>query len=599
MYRSKISLVGLLVATSFAADAMAEHPVPIITANVYVNRTKTTMQLSFFAEDLATLQGLEPNAKGIYERPAIVESFAVHRQFLLDNIQLRDVDGNLIPGKIVDFNDSDVPADGIESAMLMNYSLGMSVEYSYERLPEVLTISHDVSDPNFIYPTEMSVVVKQAGRDEPQAVNLKPTIKETFRFDWANLPPTENAPEADWKKWFDEQREKDLGIASYSSTYSFLYITRYEVRNEILVPLASLPELKIDKKNADFLEIDEQDAVKPQVEKHFADGVPIRIDGIAVKPIVDRIDFYGADVKDFVRRAERRRVSLANGRVGIMLRYPVKTPPQEVLLTWNVLSDVLRDVELIAFPFDEVTKTKFGKYLPTNDFVWKNPGTPPLPKLTEIERRGHPISQPSLYFCAGAAGALLLGIVGIFSRRNPMAIASGIALAACLVLGWQAQARQWPKLVWPREKVSNETARDIFEQLHKNIFRAFDYNEDADIYDALAASVDGSLLRDLHLQILARLKMSDQGGARSRIDEVKFLDGNLDATETAKMSQGFAVRCKWNLVGSVEHWGHIHQRSIVYEGVFRVEPRDRAWKITAMDITNEEPPQIKTSIRRL
>ena len=93
--------------------------------------------------------------------------------------------------------------------------------------------------------------------------------------------------------------------------------------------------------------------------------------------------------------------------------------------------------------------------------------------------------------------------------------------------------------------------------------------------------------------------MADQGGARSRIDEVKLLDGSVDAAATERMAQGFAYRCKWNLVGSVEHWGHIHQRSIVYDATFQVEPRDRAWKITAMEITHEDPPQIKISVRRL
>ncbi len=596
-WRSLTAWVGIIV--GFAVSLPAEHPVSIITADVYVNRFKATMQLKFFAEDLTLIQGMEPNDKGFYDRAAIDKTFAVHREYLLKNIQLRGLDGNLIVGKIVDVNDSDIPADGIEQAQLMNFSLGMVIEYSFEQPPEVLTISQDIADPDYLFPSEMKVLIKQAGIDAPQATLLKPTTPETFRFDWGAAASAESTPEKDWQEWFDEQREKDLGISSYSSTYSFLYITRHEVRHEILVPLASLTEIKFNNKDSAFLEIAEQDAIKAEIEKYFADGNPIQIDGILVQPIVDRIDFYGADVRDFVRQAARQRVSVANGRVGVMLNYATKGTPNEIRMTWNRFSKSLNNVEGVVFPFDKAEKTKFARYLPENQYVWKNPGTPPLPKLTEVERTGKPISQPAIFFLAGAAACLLAGIVGIFTRRSSLAISAIVACAACTGFGWQAHRYQWPPLIWPRESVAPQTAKDIFQQLHKNIFRAFDYHADTDIYDALAASVDGPLLRDLNLQIQQRLKMADQGGARSRIDEVNFLDGNIDEAATKALSRGFAYRCKWNLVGSVEHWGHIHQRSIVYEALFEVEPRDRAWKITSMDITHEEPPQIKISVRRL
>ncbi len=592
-------LAWMMVVVGAAASWADEHPVSIITADIYVNRFKATMQLKFFAEDLTLIQGLEPNDKGLYDRASIDKTFAIHREYLLRNIQLRGLDGNLITGKIVDVNDSDIPADGIEQAQLMNFSLGMVIEYSFEQPPEVLTISQDVADPDFLFPSEMKVLIKQAGIDAPQASMLKPATPETFRFDWTSAPLSDSTPEKDWQKWFDEQREKDLGISSYSSTYSFLYITRHEVRHEILVPLASLSEIKFKNKDAAFLEIDEQDAIKPEIEKYFVEGNPIQIDGISVKPLVERIDFYGADVRDFVRLAARQRVSVANGRVGVMLSFATKGTPNEIRLTWNRFSESLKNVEVVVFPFDKAEKTKFARYLPENQYVWKNPGTPPLPKLTEVERIGKPISQPALFFLAGAAACLLAGLGGIFTRRSTLSITAVVACAACAGFGWQAQRSQWPPLIWPRETIAPHTAQEIFRQLHKNIFRAFDYHADTDIYDALAASVDGPLLRELNLQIQERLKMADQGGAKSRIDEVNFLDGNIDESATKALSRGFAYRCKWNLVGSVEHWGHIHQRSIVYEALFEVEPRDRAWKITSMDITHEEPPQIKISVRRL
>lgn len=587
------------IGISAAPHVRADHPVSIISADLYVNRFKTTMQLRFFAEDLTLIQGMEPNEEGFYPRSEIDKYFLIHQQYLLKNISLRDLDGNLIAGKIIEVNDSDIPQDGVESAQLMNFSLGMVIEYAYDKPPEVLTISQDVSDPDYLFPSEMKVLIKQAGRDDPQSTLLKPTSPETFRFDWTEAPLAESAPEKDWQAWFDEQREKDLGITSYSSTYSFLYITRNEVRHEILVPLASLSELKFNNQDPAFLDIPEQEALRPAIEKYFVEGNPLEIDGIVVRPIVDRIDFYGADVRDFVRRAEPRRVSVANGRVGIMLRYSTKGPPNEVRLTWDRFSPALNNVEAVIFPFDKAEKTKFARYLAENQFVWRNPGTPPLPPLTAVERAGQPVSQPAIFLGAGAALSLLLGLGGLVKRSAVLAVGSGVVVVLLGGLAWQAQRMQWPKLVWPREHLAPETATEIFRQLHKNIFRAFDSHEDEDVLDALAASVDGPLLRDLYLKIKERLVMQDQGGARSRIDDVVFISGQVDDEATKSMERGFAYQCQWNLIGSIEHWGHIHQRSIVYTGQFLVEPRDRSWKITGMDITHEEPPKIKISVRKL
>lgn len=582
-----------------AGSRAAEHPVSIITADVYVSRFKTTMQLRFFAEDLTLIQGMEPNEEGFYARSEIDKFFVIHRDYLLKNIQLRDIEGNRIEGKIVEVNDSDIPQDGIESAQLMNFSLGMVIEYTYETAPEVLTISQDVADPDFLFPSEMKVLIKQAGRDDPQSTLLKPAAPETFRFDWTSAPLSESAPEKDWQAWFDEQREKDLGISSYSNTYSFLYITRNEVRHEILVPLASLTDVQFKNQDPAFLEIAEQDAIRSQIEEYFASGNPVQIDGIDVRPLIDRIDFYGADVRDFVRQAERRRVSVANGRVGIMLRYPTKGAPNEVRLTWNRFSQALNNVEGVVFPFDKAEKTKFARYLAENQFVWKNPGTPPLPQLTAVERTGHPISQPAIFLGGGALAALVLGLGGLAKRSSTVALISLVALLGFSGLAWQAQRMQWPQLIWPKENIPAVTAADIFRQLHKNIFRAFDYHEDEDVLDALAASIDGPLLRDLYLNVKERLIMQDQGGSRSRIDDVILLGGQVDEAASQSLSRGFVYQCQWNLVGSVEHWGHIHQRSIVYAGTFQVEPRDKSWKITDMDITHEEPPKIKISVRRL
>ena len=59
------------------------------------------------------------------------------------------------------------------------------------------------------------------------------------------------------------------------------------------------------------------------------------IDGETIQPAFDRIDFYGLDLRDFAMQAEKRPVSMANGRVGIIMSYRTNGTPQTVDVTWE------------------------------------------------------------------------------------------------------------------------------------------------------------------------------------------------------------------------------------------------------------------------
>ena len=82
----------------------------------------------------------------------------------------------------------------------------------------------------------------------------------------------------------------------------------------------------------------------------------------------------------------------------------------------------------------------------------------------------------------------------------------------------------------PKFEFSDEDATQVFAQLHKNMFRAFDYQDESDVYDALSKSVDGELLRQLYLDINQSLKVKEQGGAIARVNEVNLLEGQKSSS---------------------------------------------------------------------
>ncbi|MGB1930205.1 MAG: hypothetical protein ACPHO8_12920 [Mariniblastus sp.] len=224
-------------------SAPKSHPVSVVEADIYVNRAQTTMRLKCFAEDLELLQGVEALEDGFYDSEELLDATKDHAEYLAERITIRDANGNLFQPKITEIIDIEIPEEGIKAGMLMNYPMGFEIEFKYDEPPEFITIQQNMVAEGALLPSELKILLKQAGSDTPYMHMMKPGAPETFRFDWDKPILSTDASEKEWEVWFEEQREKNLGITSYSSVYSFIYITAHEVRHEILIPLATLATL--------------------------------------------------------------------------------------------------------------------------------------------------------------------------------------------------------------------------------------------------------------------------------------------------------------------------------------------------------------------
>ncbi len=74
---------------------------------------------------------------------------------------------------------------------------------------------------------------------------------------------------------------------------------------------------------------------------------------------------------------------------------------------------------------------------------------------------------------------------------------------------------------------------------------------------------------------------------RARVRSVEVEEA---ATHELEESDGFDARCVWTVAGSVGHWGCIHQRRNRYTAEFTVRPVDGTWKITDLELLDEERP---------
>ena len=152
----------------------------------------------------------------------------------------------------------------------------------------------------------------------------------------------------------------------------------------------------------------------------------------------------------------------------------------------------------------------------------------------------------------------------------PAVVVAVAVLAMSLCFGWGRTAR-----------LSNKRSNEVISGLLHNIYRAFDFREEGQIYNVLAKSVTGDQLARIYLETRRGLELASQGGARAKVKQIE-----LDASPAD--GGGFLATATWNVSGSVGHWGHLHQRRNQYRAELGVAPVDGVWKLVALEILEEQ-----------
>ena len=520
-----------ILATTLLAVSAKTHPISMSHAVVNVREDEALAELKIMLEDLVMFHGLKADKTTRFTAKDLRQAAVKHQKFLTNFFTIRDANGTLVPGKVIRFDDTAIADEGTLQTDLMKQQVIYLMQFKPETKQPFLTFMQNFGGKQAVLPAIMDFMVLQKGVWMGTPVQLLANRPHTVKFDWIN-PPTK--PPANWrelKKQREEEFNRRLGITSYSGIYSYIYVTDQEVRHEILVPLLSFEKwMKLERKNPDFLEITEQEQAKKKIEAFFQGRNPMEINELSVKPQLARLNFFGLDINDFALNAKPRRIGVYQARLGIILAYPSPQKTRTVKMKWDTFNQHAPFLRSVVYVHDKKPKEHFF----VKDkalFEWENPKPELNQPVTAVKHK----------------------------------------------LG---------------EKLNEEDAKLVFGQLHGNIYRAFDSREDRAIYNSLASSVDGDLLRTLYLQIKRSLLMAEQGGARSRVVKVKIVAGNMKPEKG-----GFAYDCTWRVTGTVEHWGHIHTRENEYEGTFAVSFAATGWKITDYDLHRQKRLKYETGLR--
>jgi len=395
--------------------------------------------------------------------------------------------------------------------------------------------------------------------------------------------PTGATVDLDWNDpWHSRFRTRQLRRAYDAPMNVFLYVEPYEVRVEVIVrPLDAQRWVDLDLEGRQTITPQMYGRVQGRVADFLADHLALTIDGERAEPVLDRINFLRRTLRASTVIDPPEELSVFSAQLGAIFIVPRDGLPQEAEVTWDLFSEKIQTVPGAAT--DEAGPMPYTLTPDDNVLRWQNfLQNPTIPTMVGVETP--PRSYTRLLSTVGWGGVLALaallawaGVRFVRERTVPRAAAAAsVVLAAASGLSFYAGQRA---------TVDEQRSGRIVEALLHNVYRSFDYRQEGAVYDALARSISGDLLTQVYLETKRSLELRSQGGARVKVNDVDIVDCR---PRPLGDGIGFIADCRWNVSGSVGHWGHIHQRRNQYNALVTIRAVDGAWRITGMDLISED-----------
>jgi len=373
-------------------------------------------------------------------------------------------------------------------------------------------------------------------------------------------------------------------LAKATGLRGFVYVEPFEIRKEFVLPLRDLLET-LDLSPETKLDAAAREKLLASLRGRLAAACPIRADGALLAFDFDRIQFVSIDPQSGVTPDTRETVSVSGATVAAVFVITRDAPPTRLEITWDFFPDNKSEVS-VGLEASAGTSMEFYNntltFTPNNPTqTWDLSDLGAAPALLAVSA---PPRESRFPFYALGLGFLLIGILLLIrsrgyvvsTRKFARRVAMALLVLAAIALSASPPAHPKP--------LTDEEARTVVDTLLRNIYHAFAFRDESRIFDTLAASVSGDLLEEIYLDIRRDLELENAGGPRVKIHNVQLEECAPDTSTPP----GFRAEARWIAKGNVSHWGHIHPRRNKYHGILTIEPIDDRWKVTGVEILEEE-----------
>jgi len=543
------------------ADAIIRSQAMFATtiAEFFVERDAVGLRLEIGINDLAGFQSLLPDAVrqqmgyGEQPYPERVERFLTEEFLII-------ADGTVLPGQLLEIGPGErirrdditgelLPADG-EPETVINALF----RWSLASLPAQL---------EFRLALPGAASVGFVAYHETIAVN-------DFRY----LVPSQ-VLNLDWSDpFYSAFTTRSLRRQYYAPMAGFIYVEPYEVRKEIIVRPKDIQRyVDLGLEGRDTIPVELQPELRRKIIEFLSQHHPMTIDGAPAEPSMVRADFLERSLRTSRVIDPPEELNVNAAIMGVKFIYPHEGFADSATMVWDLFDERTQSVPASAVdptgPMPQLLDPEF------NVLKWQNfIRIPVMPELAEVRAPPNRFSYWLQYGRWILAALALLLLARVARALTPMNSGIAVIAVALAALGWWQGGKA---------RLDDAASHAVVQGLLTNVYRAFDFRAESDIYDVLARSVDGDLLREVYLEMRRGLVLANQGGASARVKSVELTE--LDATPAG--DQGISARTTWQIRAAVGHWGHIHERRNEYQANLELRPVDGAWKLVGVEILDE------------
>ena len=575
MHRLKrllLFLFPLFPSVIFADAIMVTQAMNASTiAEIFIGRDAVRIELEIGLSDIPAFGNIMPDA--IHEKlghepsplPLRLERF-FREDFVIE------ADGAALQGRILRMEPRvRLKRDDITGEPLPNQGEGEKILFAelvcpLERQPESIHLKPPMSDRRYAAAT-IGMMVYHMGLPIMDFRYL--SRRETLRLDWED-------------PWYSRFENRNLWRRYNEPINVFLYAEPFETRVEVIVRPNDIQQWHdLGLENLETIPVEMQPELKKKVADFLMAELNLKIDGEEVVPSLQRVNFLKRTLRRSVVIDPPKDLDVISATLGVIFSAPTDALPQGASITWNLFSPKMQVVR--AASVDEAGPLPYKLRPDDNVLVWKNFLTNPT--IPAIKKLAPPQTVKQVAVPLGSMLCLILFIPLIRTiHRKKGRFAAGLgggAALVCAVLLYPLFSL--PVTVPATPDLDDETASGLVSGLLENVYASFDFRDESTIYDALDQSLVGDLLTGVYLQTKKSLELASQGGARVKVKSVK-----LEQAEFEPQAEGFSATCTWDVMGSVGHWGHIHQRVNRYNAELNIQPVEGQWKIANLEILEEQ-----------
>ena len=346
-----------------------------------------------------------------------------------------------------------------------------------------------------------------------------------------------------------------------------------------------------------FSDPQQGERIRAAFDDFFSEANWVLINNQEATPKIQRFDYVHP-----IGPARAFSVNAEAPDLEIDLAYACPDRPKQVSIAWELfpedpaLAAVGRTtVTAVLAELDAYSQRQIVVFsMDEPEVIWHASATPVIQRVQPVVAKVTPKQIAIPIVSAAATGAWLISLIVVWLSRSasklrrPVLYLTILPLAAawfCRGLAVAQVTAPWSEKVEPPTELE---AVEIFSELHANIYKAFDFKTESDIYDVLAQSVSGDLLEQVYNEVYQGLIMRDQGGAIARVYSVDVKNAEMlsaGRVETGEIA--FKLRCLWQVYGVVSHWGHFHSRTNEYRADYTVAQLGENWKITGAEVLEQ------------